>query len=83
MYPIYAYIDPLAPPQLIGIYGSPIEHLGQFVHVYSRHWVGLKTDRATWTGRGPWAPPSQGLLYPGGLHLWLLSRAWCDSKEKA
>ena len=25
---IYPYIDPVAPPQLIGIYGSPMERLG-------------------------------------------------------
>ena len=31
MYAIYAYIDPLAPPQLIGIYGSPMESMGLVV----------------------------------------------------
>ena len=29
MYGICAYIDPLAPPQLIGTYGSPMECLGK------------------------------------------------------
>ena len=31
MYAIYAYIDPLKPPQLIGKHGPPMECLGYYV----------------------------------------------------
>ena len=34
---IYAYMDPPKPPQLIGIYGSPMECLGIQTHGHTTH----------------------------------------------